>query len=76
MLQKKPSEGRLRDGFKKRRNQVEEALLGAYGKNPGEQCAEAWGRGMNEKNSKIEMTAWVCGRRKKEISGLVTEERQ
>ena len=55
---------------------MEEVLLGAYGKNPGEQRAEAWSRGMNEKNPKIEMTAWVCGRRKKEIAGLVTEERQ
>lgn len=49
MLQEKPFEGGLRDGFRKRRNQVEEDLLGGYGKDPGEQCAETWSGGMNDK---------------------------
>lgn len=55
MLQKKPFEGSLRNGFKKRRNQVEEDLLGGCGKDPGEQCAETWSRGMNDKIFKIKI---------------------
>lgn len=34
---------------------MEEDLLGGCGKDPGEQCAETWSRGMNDKIFKIKI---------------------
>lgn len=56
---------------------MEEDLLGGCGKDPGEQCAETWNGGMNDKIFKIKiLLGFVEEESSKQTSGLVTEEKQ
>lgn len=56
---------------------MEEDLLGGCGKDPGEQCAETWSGGMNDKIFKTKIIlGFVEEESSKQMSGLVTEEEQ